>query len=80
MRPLSSILRRKVVTESGLVLGRCFDVRARPGADGLAIESLCVGKGALLEHFGARGHDKHAEVAWSAIVRFERDLIVVRDP
>ena len=80
MRPLSSLLHRQVVTESGLVLGRCFDVRGRTRRDRIELLGLCVGKRALLEHFGVRSHDAHVEVAWSSIVRFERDRIVVRDP
>ena len=77
---LSSLLHRKVVTESGLVLGRCFDVRGELSGSKLRLRSLCVGRGALLEHLGIRSHDRHDEVAWSSIVRFERDRIVVRDP
>jgi hypothetical protein len=56
VRRLTSLLGRKVVTESGLALGRCYDL------------------------LGVGGHDRHDEVAWSSIVRFERDRIVVRDP
>ena len=80
MRTLSSILHRKVVTESGIVLGRCFDVRGELSGSRLTVRSLCVGRRALLEHLGVRSHDRHDEVAWSSIVRFERDTIVVRDP
>jgi len=80
VRTLSSVLRRQVVTESGRVLGRCFDVRGELSGSTLRLRSLCVGRKALLEHFGIRSHDRHDEVAWSSIVRFERDRIVVRDP
>jgi sporulation protein YlmC with PRC-barrel domain len=80
VRRLSSLLGRKVVTESGLELGRCYDLRGELTASSLRVKSLCVGRRALLEHFGAAGHDRHDEVAWSSIVRFERDRIVVRDP
>jgi hypothetical protein len=80
VRTLSSVLHRKVVTESGLELGRCFDVRGELSGSKLKLHSLCVGRRALLEHLGIRSHDRHDEVAWSSIVRFERDRIVVRDP
>jgi sporulation protein YlmC with PRC-barrel domain len=80
VRRLSSLLRRKVVTESGLRLGRCYDLRGEVTSSSLRVKSLCVGRRALLEHFGVARHDRHDEVAWSSIVRFERDRIVVRDP
>ena len=73
------MLRRQVVTESGTVLGRCFDVRADLTGSKLTLRSLCVGRSGFLEHFGVRSHDRHDEVEWSSIVRFERDRIVVRD-
>ena len=80
MRRLSSILHRKVVTESGLELGRCYDVRGELGSSSLRVTGLCVGRHAFFEHFGVAGHDGHHEVEWSSIVRFERNRIVVRDP
>ena len=80
MRRLSSILHRKVVTESGLELGRCYDVRGELGSSSLRVTDLCVGRHAFFEHFGVARHDRHHEVAWSSIVRFERNRIVVRDP
>ena len=80
MRTLSSLLHRKVVTESGLELGRCFDLRGELRGSSLHVKSLCVGRRAFLEHLGIRRHDRHDEVAWSSIVRFERNRIVVRDP
>src|SRR5207247_9412958 len=43
VRRLSSILRRKVVTESGLELGRCYDVRGELGSSSLRVTDLCVG-------------------------------------
>jgi sporulation protein YlmC with PRC-barrel domain len=80
VRRLSSLLGRKVVTESGLELGRCYDLRGEVEPSSLRVKYLCVGRRALLEHFGVAGHDRHDEVAWSSIVRFERGRIVVRDP
>lgn len=80
MRRLSSLIGRNVVTESGLGLGRCYDLRGELTGSSLRVKSLCVGRRALIEHFGVAGHERHDEVAWSSIVRFERDRIVVRDP
>jgi sporulation protein YlmC with PRC-barrel domain len=80
VRRLTSLLGRKVVTESGLALGRCYDLRGAVTGSSLRVRSLCVGRRALAERFGVAGHDRHHEVAWSSIVRFERDRIVVRDP
>jgi sporulation protein YlmC with PRC-barrel domain len=80
VRRLSSLLGRTVVTESGLELGRCHDLRGELTGSSLRVQSLCVGRRALLGRLGVGGHDRHDEVAWSSIVRFERDRIVVRDP
>lgn len=80
MRRLSSLLHRKVVTETGRELGRCYDLRGEITGSSLRVKSLCVGRRALLEHFGVSRHDRHVDVAWSSIVRFERDRIVVREP
>lgn len=79
MRPLSSLLGRKVETESGLSLGRCHDFLGELDASGLNVEALCVGRAGWLDRLGisSRSHD---EVAWSSIVRIEGDRIVVRDP
>ena len=79
MRTLSSLLRREVVTQSGETLGRCYDVRGELTASTLRVTGLCVGRNAWLEHFGARGHDRHGTVSWDAIVRIEGKRIVVRD-
>ena len=79
MRTLSSLLRRQVVTESGEKLGRCYDLRGEVTATKLRVTGLCVGRGAWLEHLGARTHDRHSVVPWSAVVRIEGKRIVVRD-
>ena len=79
MRTLSSLLRREVVTESGDSLGRCYDLRGELTASTLRVTGLCVGRSALLEHFGVRGHDAHQTVPWSAVVRIDGKRIVVRD-
>jgi sporulation protein YlmC with PRC-barrel domain len=80
VRTLSSVLGRKVVTESGLSLGRCHDVRAELTPSKLELTHLCVGPGGILDRLGIGSRPHHAEVAWSAIVRFEANRIVVRDP
>jgi sporulation protein YlmC with PRC-barrel domain len=82
VRTLSSLLRRKVVTEGGRNLGRCYDVRAEMTQSSLKVTGLCVGRSGWAEHFGlrrgarTRGHDP---VPWDAVVRIEGDRIVVHD-
>jgi sporulation protein YlmC with PRC-barrel domain len=88
MRTLSSIVRRKVVTESGEDLGRCFDVRGELTRSRLEVKGLVIGHRGRLEHFGIgaqAGASSHRVrdgdlIPWEAIVRFEADTIVVRDP
>jgi sporulation protein YlmC with PRC-barrel domain len=79
MRTFSSLVGRKVVTESGLSLGRLHDVRGDLQASRLEITALCVGPGGRLARLGIRSRAS-AEVDWSAVVRIEGDRIVVRDP
>jgi sporulation protein YlmC with PRC-barrel domain len=79
MRTLSSLLRRKVVTESGRSLGRCHDLRGELTATKLRVTGLCVGRGGLLEHLGIRGHDAHRTIPWSAVIRIEGRRIIIRD-
>ena len=79
MRTLSSLLRRRVVTESGRELGRCYDLRGELTATKLRVTGLCVGGRAWLEHLGVRGHDRHTTIPWDEVVRVEGKRIVVRD-
>jgi sporulation protein YlmC with PRC-barrel domain len=79
MRTLSSLLRRKVVTESGHSLGRCYDLRGELGATKLQVTGLCVGRRAWLAHLGVRSHDSHTTIPWDEVVRIEGKRIVVRD-
>jgi sporulation protein YlmC with PRC-barrel domain len=79
VRTLSSLLRRKVVTESGDTLGRCHDVRGELTATKLRVTGLCIGGSAWLERLGIRGHDAHQTVPWEAVVRIEGKQIIVRD-
>ena len=82
MRTLSSLLRRKVVTEGGRSLGRCYDVRAELTQSSLKVTGLVVGGRGLVEHFGLR-HGARVRggnpVPWEAVVRIEGDRIVVHD-
>ena len=88
MRTLSSIHKRKIVTENGRKVGRCYDIRAELTQSSLRITGLVVGRRGRLEHFGVRGQaGATAErvrdsdvIPWDAVVRFEHDRIIVRDP
>jgi sporulation protein YlmC with PRC-barrel domain len=87
MRTLTSFRRRKVVTESGRPLGRCYDVRGELDASGLRVTGLVLGRRGFLEHLGIGAQAsatsvrvRNADVVpWKDIVRFEEDRIVVRD-
>ena len=79
MRTLSSLIGRRVETESGLALGRCHDLSGNLTATRLEVTALCIGGAGYLDRLGIRSR-KHDEVAWSAIVRIDGDTIVVRDP
>ncbi len=78
MRTLSSLLQRKVVTESGDSLGRCYDLRGELTPSKLRVTGLSVGHSAWLERLGIRGHDAQT-VPWTAVVRIEGKQIIVRD-
>jgi sporulation protein YlmC with PRC-barrel domain len=88
MRTLSSVTRRKVVTESGESLGRCHDVRAELSGSGLLVKGLVIGRRGRLEHFGIGAQASASSnrvregdvIPWEAVLRFEGDTIVVRDP
>lgn len=84
---LTDILDRRVETESGRRLGRVFELRARHDGDGLVVETLLLGRHALVERLGAGRHRRRRrpgivdEVAWSDVVRIDASgrRIVVRD-
>jgi sporulation protein YlmC with PRC-barrel domain len=88
MRTLSSVTRRKVVTESGESLGRCYDVRAELSGSDLMVKGLVIGRRGRLEHFGIGAQASASSnrvgegdvIPWEAVLRFEGDTIVVRDP
>jgi sporulation protein YlmC with PRC-barrel domain len=79
MRTFSSLIGRKVVTESGLDLGHCHDLKAKLEGKRLEVTALCVGRAGYLDRLGIPGR-RHDEVAWSSIVRIDGDRITVRDP
>jgi sporulation protein YlmC with PRC-barrel domain len=87
VRKLTSLRRRKIVTESGRTLGRCHDVRAELGASTLRITGLVLGRQGRLEHFGVGAQASASStrvrdndvVPWKDVVRFEDSRIVVRD-
>jgi sporulation protein YlmC with PRC-barrel domain len=79
VRTFSSLVGRKVETESGLSLGRCHDFRGELGDSRLELVAICVGRTGYLDRLGIRS-PSHDEVAWSSVVRIEGDRIVVRDP
>jgi sporulation protein YlmC with PRC-barrel domain len=87
MRTFSSLKNRKVVTEGGRKLGRCYDLRGELSSSSLRVTALIVGRQGFLEHFGvgaqasatpARVRDVNT-VPWSAVVKIEGERIVVRD-
>jgi sporulation protein YlmC with PRC-barrel domain len=79
VRTLSSLQRRKVVTESGESLGRLHDLRGELAGSKLRITGICVGGKAWLSYFGVSAHGQHDVIAWEAVVRIDGDRIVVRD-
>ncbi|MDX6411408.1 MAG: PRC-barrel domain [Gaiellaceae bacterium] len=77
MRTLSSLQRRKVVTESGDSLGRLYDLRGELSPRKLEVSGLVVGGRGFLEHLGVV---KRREcIPWDDVVRIEGKRIVVRD-
>lgn len=85
---LSELLNRKVVTESGVSLGRVHDVRGELADGRLHVTGLIAGQTGLLERFGigtqgsggastAKVHG-HAVIPWSRVVRVGAE-VVVRD-
>jgi sporulation protein YlmC with PRC-barrel domain len=79
MRTLSSLQERRVVTESGRSLGRCYDLRGELTGSKLRIVGLRVGRKGWLAHLGLRRQVEQPIVPWAAVVRIEGKRIVVRD-
>lgn len=84
----SQLLRREVVSESGLPFGRVHDVRGELEDGRLRVTGLVVGSFGFLERFGvgtggSGGANKakvhgHAAIPWERVVRVGSE-IVVRD-
>ena len=79
MRTLSSLIGRKIVTQSGIQLGRCHDLLGELTHTQLKVTALCVGQAGYLDRLGI-GSRTHNEIPWTSIVRIDGRQIVVRDP
>jgi sporulation protein YlmC with PRC-barrel domain len=85
---LSELLHRRVVTESGVRLGRVHDVRGELVDGHLRITGLAAGNLGVLERYGIGTHGSggpaqakvhgHHVIPWEGVVRFG-PVIVVRD-
>jgi sporulation protein YlmC with PRC-barrel domain len=85
---LSELLRRKVVTESGLRVGRAHDVRGELVDGRLRVIGLAAGSAGFLERFGLGTHGSggpseakvhgHPAIPWGRVIRVGSE-IVVRD-
>jgi sporulation protein YlmC with PRC-barrel domain len=78
LRTLSSLQRRKVVTESGESLGRVYDLQGELAARTLRVSGVVTGTRGLLEHLGIVSRSR-MPIAWSDVVGIEGRRIVVRD-
>jgi sporulation protein YlmC with PRC-barrel domain len=85
---LSELLRRKVVSESGISHGRVHDIRGELDGGRLRVTGLACGSLGLLERYGvgtggtggagqAKVHG-HPVIPWERVVRVGSE-IVVRD-
>jgi sporulation protein YlmC with PRC-barrel domain len=85
---ISELLRREVVSEAGLGVGRVHDVRGELEDGRLRVTGLVVGGHGFLERFGvgtggSGGANKakvhgHAAIRWDRVVRVGSE-IVIRD-
>jgi sporulation protein YlmC with PRC-barrel domain len=81
VRTFSSLTGREVTTDSGRRIGRCRDLRGELRGSRLVVTGLVVGVRGLFERLGVGAPPARARdlVAWDAVVRIEKNLIVVRD-
>jgi sporulation protein YlmC with PRC-barrel domain len=79
LRTISSLQRRKVVTESGESLGRLYDLRGELSARTLRVTWLVTGTRGFLEHLGVTRRSRRTAIPWDDVVRIEGERIVVRD-
>ena len=85
---LSELLNRKVVTESGVSLGRIHDLRGELVGGRLHVTGIAAGELGLLERFGIGTHGSggpsqakvhgHHIIPWERVVRVGAE-VVVRD-
>ena len=83
---LSVLLNRRVVTESGVSLGRVHDIRAELSAGRLRVTGLAAGELGLLERFGIGTHGSggpgqakvhgHPIIPWARVVRVGPEILV----
>ena len=81
---LSDVQGWRVVSESGVELGRVYDLRARgrpargrPGKSA-TVTTVVYGAAGLLERLGVR-RGTHCEVDWADVVALRGDRLIVRD-
>jgi sporulation protein YlmC with PRC-barrel domain len=79
VRTFSSLQRRRVVTESGRDLGRCYDLRGELTATKLRVTGICVGSRGWLGHLGIGSQHPQTVIPWDAVVRIEGRRIIVRE-
>jgi sporulation protein YlmC with PRC-barrel domain len=81
----TDLLGTEVATESGGTLGRVHDLRAELTPRTLKITGLVVGSAGFFERLGIGAPESGARlrtrdvVPWSAVLRADRNRIVVRD-
>ena len=85
---LSELLTREVVTESGLSLGKVYDIRGELGSGRLRVTGLACGPRGFLERYGVgtggTGGSTQAKLRGHPVVPWTRVLhvgakIVIRD-
>lgn len=79
MRTFSSLQRRRVVTESGRELGRCYDLRGEVTSTKLRVTGIYVGSRGWLRHLGIGSQPPPTVIPWDAVVRIEGRRIIVRE-
>jgi sporulation protein YlmC with PRC-barrel domain len=81
VRTFSSFLGRTVVTESGVELGKCRDLRATLGRGHPSVQAIVMGSRGWLEHLGIwrPSRLRKDSVPWEAVLRIDGARIVVRD-
>ncbi len=83
---LSVLLNRRIVTESGVSLGRVHDIRAELSSGRLRVTGLAAGELGILERFGIGTHGSggpgqakvhgHPIIPWARVVRVGPEIIV----